>query len=134
MSPFDIINPAALGAPRGFSHGLLARPGARLLFVAGQTATDEQGRIAHQDFTEQFDRALGRVLAVVEAAGGMPAHVGRMTIFVTSLERYLASREALGRIWKDRMGTHYPAIALVEVSRLVDEGAVVEIEATAAIP
>ena len=134
MSVFDIINPSALGKPRGFSHGLLAPPGARLLFVAGQTAADAEGRVGGRTFAQQFDECLARVLAVVDSAGGTPAHVARMTVFVTRLDEYMASREMLGTVWRRRMGAHYPAMALVEVTRLVDEGAMVEIEATAAIP
>jgi enamine deaminase RidA (YjgF/YER057c/UK114 family) len=134
MSVFDTVNPSALGKPRGFSHGLLAPAGTRLLFVAGQTATDAEGRIGARTFAQQFDECLARVLAVVESAGGTPAHVGRMTVFVTRMDEYVASRETLGTVWKQRMGPHYPAMALVEVTRLVDEGAMVEIEATAAIP
>lgn len=128
------INPIALGTPRGFSHGLVAPAGARTLFVAGQTAADASGAIADRQFTAQFDAALGRVLAVVAAAGGQPAHVARMTVFVTDLDAYRDSRKALGEIWRKRMAGHYPAMALVEVSRLVDEGATVEIEATAVLP
>jgi enamine deaminase RidA (YjgF/YER057c/UK114 family) len=131
---FTVVDPPSLGKPGGFSHGLLAPPGSRLLFVAGQTAAAAEGHVLHRDFTTQFDEALSRVLTVVESAGGMPAHVARMTVFVTDLDEYLASRRALGEIWKRRMGEHYPAMALVQVTRLVDEGAMVEIEATAAIP
>jgi enamine deaminase RidA (YjgF/YER057c/UK114 family) len=134
MSVFDVVNPVALGQPRGFSHGLLAPPGSRLLFVAGQTAGNDGSGASADGFARQFDAALGRVLAVVESAGGTAAHVGRMTVFVTSMDEYLASRRALGEIWKRRMGGHYPAMALVQVARLVDAGAVVEIEATAVIP
>jgi enamine deaminase RidA (YjgF/YER057c/UK114 family) len=130
----DIINPASLGQPRGFSHGLLAPPGSRLLFVSGQTATDADGRVIDGTFAAQFERALSRVLAVVTEAGGTPSHVARMTVFVSDLDAYLASRNTLGDIWKRRMGPHYPAMALVEVSRLVDAGAMVEIEATAVLP
>jgi len=131
---FDTVNPASLGKPRGFSHGLLAPPGARLLFVAGQTAADAQGRVPEPGFAVQFDQALARVLTVVEEAGGTAANVARMTVFVTDLDAYLATRPALRDIWTRRMGSHYPAMALVEVKRLVDEGASVEIEATAVIP
>lgn len=131
---FHVINPASLGAPSGFSHGLLAPAGARLLFVAGQTATDAEGRVTHRDFAGQFDAALARVLTVVHEAGGTPSHVARMTVFVSDLDAYLASRKVLREIWLRRMGTHYPAMALVEVSRLLDRGASVEIEATAVIP
>ena len=132
--PFDIVNPRELGKPHGFNHGLVAPPGARLLFVAGQTATDEAGRITSNDFAAQFERALERVLAVVRHAGGRPEHVGRMTIYVTTISGYAASREALGVLWKRHMGSHYPAMALVEVTALFDPDALVEIEATAVLP
>ena len=131
---FTIVDPPLLGKPRGSSHGLLAPPGSRLLFVAGQTAAGADGRILHRGFTPQFEEALARVLTVVESAGGTPAHIGRMTVFVTNLDEYLASRHALGDVWARRMRGHYPAMALVEVTRLVDEGAMVEIEATGVIP
>jgi enamine deaminase RidA (YjgF/YER057c/UK114 family) len=122
-----IINPTSLGAPRGFSHGVLAPPGGRLLFVAGQTAATSG------DFAAQFEAALARVLTVVEEAGGTAANVARMTVYVNDLDAYLASRQILRDVWRRLMGTHYPAMALVEVTRLVDAGASVEIEATAVI-
>jgi enamine deaminase RidA (YjgF/YER057c/UK114 family) len=137
MSPSkrpEAVNPAALGASRGFTHGWIAPAGARLLFVAGQTAADAAGRVAHAGFAEQFDAALARTLAVVEAAGGRPDDVVRMTVYVTDMQAYRDARAAIGTMWKARLGRHYPAMALVEVTRLVDEGAVVEIEATAALP
>jgi len=126
------INPRELGEPRGFAHGVVA-PAGRTLYVAGQTATDEAGRITSGDFAEQFDRALDRVLTVVRDAGGRPDQIARMTVYVTSMERYRDSRRALGDVWKRRMGSHYPAMALVAVAALVDAGAVVEIEATAVL-
>lgn len=135
MSPrFDLVNPRELGPPSGFNHGLIAPVGARLLFVAGQTATDEAGRIVSDGFTEQFDRALARVLVVVREAGGQPEHIGRMTVYVTRMDRYCANRPALREIWRRHMGSHYPAMALVEVTALVDTDAIVEIEATAVLP
>ena len=85
-------------------------------------------------FAAQFEAALIRVLTVVAAAGGRPEHVARMTIFVTDLDAYVASRHALGDTWKRLMDGHYPAMALVEVTRLVEPDATVEIEATAVIP
>ena len=96
MNPlFAVVNPPELGTPRGFAHGMIAPAGGRLLFVAGQTATDETGRIAADGLTPQFDRALARVVAVVRAAGGQPEHIARMTVFVTSMDRYRDSRPAL---------------------------------------
>lgn len=131
---YEIFNPASLGEPRGWNNGLLGPPGGRTLFVAGQTARGPSGRIETDDFVAQFALALDHVLAVVAAAGGEPTDVGRMTVFVTDLERYLAERGPLGTAYRERMGRHYPAMALVEVRGLVDEGAMVEIEATAVLP
>jgi enamine deaminase RidA (YjgF/YER057c/UK114 family) len=133
-APFAVVNPPELGPPRGFAHGLIAPGGGRLLFVAGQTATDEGGHIANEEFTQQFDRSLARVLAVVHAAGGGPEHIARMTVYVTSMDRYRASRPALGDLWRRHMGSHYPAMALVEVSALFDKDATVEIDAMAVLP
>ena len=131
---FEVLNPAALGEPRGWNHGLLAPAGGRVLFVAGQTATAPAGHIETPDFAAQFALALDRVLAVVRAAGGEPSHIGRMTIYVTDLAAYRDARRELGAAWRARLGRHYPAMALVEVSGLVDAGALVEIEATAVLP
>ncbi|MDE2662000.1 MAG: RidA family protein [Gemmatimonadota bacterium] len=131
---FEVLNPAALGEPRGWNHGLLAPSGGRVLFVAGQTATGSDGHVETSDFAAQFALALDRVLAVVRAAGGEPSHIGRMTIYVTDLAAYRDARSELGTAWRARLGRHYPAMALVEVSGLVDAGAQVEIEATAVLP
>ncbi len=130
---FEILNPEELGPPSGWNNGLLAPPGGRILFVAGQSARDDQGRIVDGGFVAQFEQALANVLAVVRAAGGTAENVGRMTIFVTDRTTYLESRKALGEAWRRQMGRHYPAMTLVEAAALVDEGALVEIEATAVV-
>jgi enamine deaminase RidA (YjgF/YER057c/UK114 family) len=129
-----IVNPPALGAPSGFNHGILPPAGGRMLFVAGQPGLDGAGKIAAPGFVEQFDAAMARVVAVVREAGGEPGHIGRLTIYVTNLAEYRRSLAPLGDAWRRHMGRHYPAVALVEVKGLVDEGAVVEIEATAVLP
>ena len=130
---FAIINPEELGAPRGWNNGMLTQAGGRLLFVAGQTARDVSGQVAASDFVSQFDLALGNVLAVLRQAGGEPGDVGRLTIYLTDMAQYRASLKPLGEVYRRRMGTHFPAMALVEVKSLVDERAVVEIEATAVL-
>ena len=124
---FTIVNPEELGAPRGWNNGLLARSVGRTLFIAGQTARDASG------FVSQFDRALGNVLAVLKAAGGKPRDIGRFTIYVTDMAQYRSSLKPLGEVYRRRMGTHYPAMALLEVKSLVDPNALVEIEATAVL-
>ena len=134
---FEIFNPESLAAPRGWNHGLLAPAGGRLLFVAGQIGLDPrqpQTPGAARSFAEQFGAALDHVLAVIRSAGGGPGDLARMTVFVTDLAAYRAARPALGEAWRARFGTHYPAMALLEVRGLVDPGAMVEIEATAVLP
>jgi enamine deaminase RidA (YjgF/YER057c/UK114 family) len=128
------INPEELGAPSGYSHGILAPAGSRLLFVAGQVGWSRDQRIVSPDFAPQFERALDNVLAVVRAAGGGPEHVVRMTLFVRDRTSYRESLKTIGAAWRSRMGRHFPAMTLVEVAALLEEGALVEIEATAALP
>jgi enamine deaminase RidA (YjgF/YER057c/UK114 family) len=130
---FTIINPEELGAPRGWSNGMLAQAGGRTLFIAGQTARDASGQVAAADFVSQFDRALSNVLAVLRQAGGEPGDIGRFTIYVTDMAQYRTSLKRLGEVYRRWMGTHFPAMALVEVKSLVDPLAVVEIEATAVL-
>jgi NAD(P)-dependent dehydrogenase (short-subunit alcohol dehydrogenase family)/enamine deaminase RidA (YjgF/YER057c/UK114 family) len=130
---FAIINPEELGAPRGWNNGMLAQAFGRTLFIAGQTARDGSGRVPAADFVSQFDQALGNVLAVLRQAGGEPGDIGRFTIYVTDMAQYRASLKPLGEVYRGRMGTHFPAMALVEVKSLVDPGAMVEIEATAVL-
>jgi enamine deaminase RidA (YjgF/YER057c/UK114 family) len=130
---FEIVNPESLGAPKGWSHGILAPIGGRVLFVAGQAGWEREAGGAPPDFGKQFGRALDKVLTVVREAGGEPKDIARLTVYVTDLAAYKASRGALGEMWRERFGLYYPAMALVEVKGLVDEGAVVEIEATAVI-
>lgn len=127
-----IVNPEALGVPKGWSHGILAASG-RILFVAGQSGWEEGAVGTPPNFADQFARVLDKVLAVVAEAGGTPADIARLTIYVTDLGQYRESRKRLGAAWRDRFGSYYPAIALVEVSGLVDDGALVEMEATAVL-
>lgn len=128
------INPAALGAPRGYSNGMLAPAGGRLLFVAGQVGWDGGQRLVAGGFVEQFAQALANVVAVVREAGGGPEHVARLTIYVADRRQYLADLEAVGAAYRSVMGRHFPAMALVEVQALLEPGALVEVEATAVLP
>src|SRR5262245_2607016 len=95
-----IVNPSELGKPRGFAHGVLAPSSGRLLFVAGQTAAGADGRPAAAGFAEQFEIALARVLTVVRAAGGHAQDITRLTMYVTSMDEYRASRPLLRDIWR----------------------------------
>jgi enamine deaminase RidA (YjgF/YER057c/UK114 family) len=115
--------------PRGYANGILGR--GRVLHVAGQVGWDAAQRIVGDDLVAQFAAALDNVLAVVRAAGGAPWDLAEMTIYVTDLDAYRAGAAALGAIWRERFGRHYPAMALVGVAGLVEPGAQVEIQAVA---
>ena len=128
----EIVNPEALGRPRGWNNGMLAPEGGRVLFVAGQIGVGGEG--GAPGLAAQFGAALARVARVVEAAGGAVADVGRLTIYVTDMEAYRGSRSEIGAEYRAVFGKHFPAIALVAVTDLVDARAVVEVEATAVIP
>lgn len=127
------INPQALGAPRGFSHGMLAPAGGRLLCIAGQIGWDGEQRIVSENFAEQFGQALANVVAVVREAGGEAGDLARLTIYVTDHQEYLSDLARVGALYRERMGRHFPAMALVEVAALLEPGAKVEIEATAVL-
>ena len=128
------VDPPQLGPPRGFSHGILVPAGRRLLFVAGQVGWGPGQTLVAGGLVEQFTQALRNVLAVVRAAGGEPADVARLTLYVLDREDYGRQSAELGRRYRELMGRHYPAMALVEVRGLLEPGAVIEIEATAAVP
>jgi enamine deaminase RidA (YjgF/YER057c/UK114 family) len=130
---FKLINPEALGAPRGYSHGVLADGGGKLLFVAGQIAWDQNQKIVSHDFVEQFDRALANVITVVKAAGGESTNIVRVVVYVTNKQEYLAQTKAVGERYRKHMGKHFPAMVLVQVVSLLDDAAKVEIEAMAVI-
>jgi enamine deaminase RidA (YjgF/YER057c/UK114 family) len=128
-----LVNPPELGRPSGFAHGLLTPAGSRTLFVGGQIASNAGRRVVTDDLIEQVDLALANVLTVVRAAGSRADQIVRMTIYVTSMTLYREKRPALREVWQRHMGSHYPAMALVQVLALVDERALVEIEATAVV-
>lgn len=127
------INPEELGPPKGWTNGMLAPAGGRVLFVAGQDAANREGEVTTDDFVEQFDIVLGKMMHVVTGAGGDATSVGRITFFVTDLDAYRSERKRIGEVYRAHMGRHFPAMALVEVSRLVDPRGKIEIEATAVI-
>lgn len=128
------INPPVLGPTPGYANGMLGGEGGRILFVAGQIGlTPGETGAPEALLPAQFGEALRRIVVVVEAAGGQPTDVGRMTAYVTDIDLYRRCRKAIGPVWRAHFGTHYPAMALVEVKALLDQGALVEIEATAVI-
>ncbi len=130
---FTLINPESLGAPHGYSNGVLAEAGGRLLFIAGQIAWDRQQQIVSDDLVEQFDRSLANVIAVVTEAGGRPEQITRLIIYVTDRNDYKKRLKEIGARYRALMGKHFPAMVLVEVAGLLEDRAQVEIEGIAVL-
>lgn len=130
---FTTINPKVLGKPKGYNNGMLAPSGGRILFVAGQIGWDGDGQFVGPGFLEQFRKALENALQVVHEAGGRAEHVGRMTLYVVDKQEYSICQREVGACYRELMGKHFPAMALVEVKSLLEPQARVEIELTAVL-
>ena len=127
------VNPPDLSPPAGFSHAVVAS-GSRVVFLAGQTALDADGKVAGRTLPQQFEKALTNLLTSLAAAGGTPSDLARVTVYATDVAAYRAHAQELGRIWRELAGRDYPAMAVVEVTRLWDEQAMVELDGFAVLP
>jgi enamine deaminase RidA (YjgF/YER057c/UK114 family) len=128
----QILQPSDWARPRGYSNGVVAT--GRFIFISGQIGWNEQGQIRTADFAGQARQALQNVLTILAEAGGKPEHIMRLTWYVVDKREYLASYKALGKVYRELMGEHYPAMTAVQVAALMEDSAKVEIEATAVIP
>jgi len=129
----EIVNPASLAKPSGYSHGVMVE-GGRALFLAGQTGMDATGRIAAPgELVAQFRQALANLQAVAAEAGGEMTDIVKLTIFVTDKAAYQANLKPIGEVYRSVFGRYYPAMTLVEVKSLFDDAAMVEIEGMAVI-
>ncbi|SDK29727.1 RidA family protein [Streptomyces indicus] len=126
------INPAELSPPTGFSHAVTVT-GSRLVFLAGQTALDGEGKVVGTTLPEQFELALTNLLAALKAAGGTPKDLARVTVYATDVADYRARAAELGRIWRRLAGRDYPAMAVIGAVRLWDEECLVELDGVAAV-
>jgi enamine deaminase RidA (YjgF/YER057c/UK114 family) len=127
----DVVNPSALVKPSGYSHGIQVFGGS-LLFLAGQIATDGEGKlVAPGDVVGQYRQVLANLRAVVEEAGGEMGDIVKMTIYVRDRDDYRAHLRELGAVHQEFFGAYYPATALVEISRFFEDGVLVEIEGIA---
>ena len=128
-----VLLPQGWPEPRGYANGIEVAAG-RIVFIAGQVGWDAQQRFHSSALAPQFAQALDNVLAVLAQAGGEPRHICRITAFCCDRPAYLAARAELGRIWRERMGRHYPAMSMIFVADLLDHPACIELEATAVLP
>ncbi|MSP26250.1 MAG: RidA family protein [Myxococcales bacterium] len=129
--PMETVLPEGWTRPSGYSNGVVAS--GRLLFVAGQIGWNERAEFGSDELVPQTRQALANVLAVVQAAGGCATDIVRLTIYVTDLDAYRRELRAFGATYRQLMGKHFPAMALVGVAGLVEPRALVEIEATAVL-
>jgi enamine deaminase RidA (YjgF/YER057c/UK114 family) len=118
--------------PKGYSNGIAAS--GRIIVTGGVVGWDETERFRSDTLAGQFEQVLRNIVAILGEGGAGPEHIVRLTCYVTSIDDYLASAKEIGAAWKEIIGRHYPAMALVEVVRLVEREAKVEIEATAVVP
>ncbi|TMD95490.1 MAG: RidA family protein [Chloroflexi bacterium] len=132
-TPHRLVDPAGIVPAVGFSHAVVAPPG-RTVWIAGQIAVDAAGAVVGDTLVEQLDLALANVVTALRAAGAEPRHTVSMLLFTTAMEEYRASRRALGPVYRRHFGRHFPAMALLGVTELVEPAALVEVVTTAVIP
>jgi len=126
------LHPDGWPRPRGYANGVSAQ--GRQVFVAGQIGWNERGELAGAEFVTQARQALRNIVAILATDGARPEHLVRLTWYVVNRQAYLDSSHALGEAYREVIGSYYPAMSAVEVSALMEPGAVVEIEATAVVP
>ena len=131
MDKLTIVHPEGFPIPKGYSNGVVTS--GPTLYVAGQIGWNAEQQFESDDLVQQFGQALDNVLAIVKAAGGGPRDIAKMTIYVTDLDAYRGSQREIGRAWRERLGKHFPAMALVGVAGLVEQRAKVEIETVAVL-
>ena len=127
-----ILQPPDWAEPRGYSNGIAAS--GQIIFISGQIGWDAQCKFQSTDFVEQARQALLNIVAILAEGGGKPEHITRLTWYVVDKKEYLNAGKALGAVYREVMGKHYPAMTAVQVTALVEDVARVEIEATAVIP
>jgi enamine deaminase RidA (YjgF/YER057c/UK114 family) len=125
------INPEELARPKGFSHAVIGH--GTVVFLAGQTALNAEGRIVRDGIVAQFEVALGNLLTALRAAGGRPDQLASLTVYITDMDDYKAHSREIGQVWRRLAGTDYPAMAGIGISRLWDVEALVEVQGHAVI-
>jgi enamine deaminase RidA (YjgF/YER057c/UK114 family) len=125
------VNPSDLAAPSGFSHAVVAE--GRVVLLAGQTALDRDGRVVGDTVVEQFEVALSNLLTALRAAGGTPEQLASLTVYIVDMADYRAHAREIGRVWRRLVGSTYPAMAGIGVSRLWDAEALVEVQGLAVL-
>lgn len=132
MSVHQTLLPPGWPVPKGYANGIAAE--GRLVFVSGQVGWDSDGRFAEGGLVAQFRQTLENTIAVLREAGARPEHVVRMTWYITDRDGYAANLKGIGAAYREIMGRNFPAMAVVQVTALIEPAAMVEIETTAVVP
>jgi enamine deaminase RidA (YjgF/YER057c/UK114 family) len=132
VSRLQRVNPPELAPATGFSHAVVGT--GTVVFLAGQTALDGSGRIVGDTIVQQFRQALGNLLTALAAAGGTPSDLAALTVYLVDVADYRSHARDIGRIWRELVGTDYPTMAAVGVTRLWDDKALVEVAGHAMLP
>lgn len=128
----EMLNPPGWPRPKGYSNGIVAR--GRMVFVAGMVGWTPEEKFETDDLTGQVRQALSNIVAVLKEAGARPEHIVRMTWFITDKDEYLNANKEIGAVYREIIGRHFPVMAVIVIKGLIEEGAKLEIEATAVIP
>lgn len=128
----QILQPPGWAKPKGYSNGIVAK--GRMVFVSGQVGWNTQEKFDTSDFVGQARQALANIVSILAEAGAKPEHIVRMTWYVSDRREYLASAKALGAVYREVIGRHYPVMTAIQVAGFVEDGAKLEIEVTAVLP
>ena len=129
---FDVLQPNGWAEPKGYANGIAAE--GRQVFIAGQIGWTAEAKLVGSDFVAQVEQALANIVQVLAEAGGEPAHIVRLTWYLTDKSEYMSRQKEIGAAYRRVLGRHFPAMSAIVVAGLIEDGAKVEIEATAVIP
>lgn len=127
-----VVQPETWAAPKGYANGVVAE--GRQVYIAGQIGWTAEAKLVSADFVAQVEQALVNIVQVLAAAGGEPAHIVRLTWYLTDKSEYMSRQKEIGAVYRRVIGRHFPAMSAIVVAALIEDGAKVEIEATAVLP
>lgn len=128
----EFLQPNGWKPAKGYANGVVAQ--GRMVFLGGQIGWNEEQQFESDDFIDQFRQTLSNIIVLLAEAGGGPEHLVRLTWYITDRDAYLNSQKEMGAVYREVIGRHFPPMAVVQVVKLVEERALIEIEATAVLP
>ncbi len=129
---FDVLQPKDWPAPKGYANGIATE--GRQVYIAGQIGWTAEAKLVSDDFVAQVEQALANIVRILAEAGGEPAHLVRMTWYLTDKSEYMARQKEIGAAYRRVIGRYFPVMSAIVVAGLIEDGAKVEIEATAVLP